>query len=56
MNDRDREMFRRDAALQCLLVFLDNGGDKDAKVAASVEYADKLTAQLDETEPQEAVR
>lgn len=51
MNDRDRELFRRDAALQCLLVFLETtGSDKERKVTAAVEYASLLTAKLDQTE------
>lgn len=55
MDASDREMFRRDAALQCLLVFLDDPGefgrtDKERKVAAAVEYATLLTAKLDQTE------
>lgn len=46
----EREKFRREAALQCLLVFLESPGERESKVAAAVEYATQLTAALDKTE------
>lgn len=42
----DDESFRRDAALQCLLVFLESPGRREDKVTAAVEYATLLTKQL----------
>lgn len=39
--------FRREAALQCLLVFLKSPGERESKVKAAVEYANLLVAELD---------
>lgn len=47
----DREAFRREAALQCLLVLLESPGERSAKVRASVKYATQLVDELDRTEP-----
>lgn len=44
------EAFRREAALQCLLVFLECAGDREDKVKAAVEYATLLTYELKRTE------
>lgn len=46
----EREAFRRDAALQCLLVFLESPGEREDKVRAAVDYATQLTEALDRTE------
>lgn len=45
-----QEAFRREAALQCLLVFLECAGDREDKVKAAVEYATLLTDELERTE------
>lgn len=44
----DLNDFRRETALQCLLVFLESPGDRADKVRAAVAYADELIAQLAE--------
>lgn len=49
----DVREFRREAALQCLLVFLESGGEREAKVSAAVSYASMLVDELDRTEKKE---
>ncbi len=44
------EAFRREVALQCLLVFLESPGDRADKIRAAVHYADELVAALGTTE------
>ncbi len=45
-----REEFRRDTALQALLVMLESGGERESKIKAAVEYATLLCDELDRTE------
>lgn len=42
----DLNDYRREVALQCLLVFLESPGDRRDKVRAAVAYADELIEAL----------
>jgi hypothetical protein len=43
----DLEAFRRETALQCLLVFLESPGAREDKVRAAVGYANLLVEELE---------
>ncbi len=47
----DQEAFRRDAALRCLLEFLESPGERRDKVRAAVAYADELVFALERGVP-----
>jgi hypothetical protein len=46
MNEKELEVFRQEAALEILVKMIDNGGERESKVNAAVDYANKLVERL----------